>query len=68
MVVPSYVITGRGATRPSGRLNIAGIGVGGQGAGDINNVASGNNIVALCDVDQVRSADTFKRYPDAKFG
>jgi predicted dehydrogenase len=47
-------------------LNIAGIGVGGMGAGDIANVAPGNNIVALCDVDLKRSGETFKKFPDAK--
>ncbi|MHC4743691.1 MAG: Gfo/Idh/MocA family protein, partial [Planctomycetota bacterium] len=32
--------------------------------GDIGEVSS-ENIVALCDVDQIRAADTFKRYPKA---
>ena len=46
---------------------MAGIGVGGQGAGDLTAIAgTGANIVALCDVDKVRAADTFKQYPQAK--
>ena len=53
-------------TPPSEKLNIAGIGVGGMGAGDIGAVAPGNNIVALCDVDQNRSRGTFEKFPDAK--
>ena len=57
---------GQGQTPPSEKLNIAGIGVGGMGAGDIGAVAPGNNIVALCDVDSRRSAETLKKFPDAK--
>ena len=51
---------------PNEKLNIAGIGVGGMGAGDLGAVAPGNNIVALCDADLRRSAETFKRFPEAK--
>jgi predicted dehydrogenase len=47
------------------KLNVAGIGVGGRGADDINGVA-GENIVALCDADEKHSAQTFERYPQAK--
>ncbi len=52
-------------TRANTKLNIAGIGVGGRGAADINAVAS-ENIVALCDVDDRRAAGTFARYPRAR--
>jgi predicted dehydrogenase len=65
-IVPRYVVAGSGQTPPSEKLNIAGIGVGGQGAGDIDAVASGKNIVALCDVDSKHSAKTFQKYPQAK--
>jgi predicted dehydrogenase len=65
-IVPRYVVTGAGQTPPSERLNIAGIGVGGMGAGHISTVAPNNNIVALCDVDSRRAAETFKKFPDAK--
>lgn len=47
------------------KLNIAGIGIGGRGAADVNGVAS-ENIVALCDVDEKHAAQTFERFPDAK--
>src|SRR2546422_6932710 len=54
------------ATRsPNEKLNVACIGCGGQGASDLGNVSS-ENIVALCDVDQPRAADSFKTFPDAK--
>ena len=42
-------------TQANEKLNIAGIGVGGRGAADLNGVAS-ENIVALCDVDQKHAA------------
>jgi len=63
-IVPHHVL-GRGVTPPSDRLNIAGIGAGGMGGGDINSVSGGNNIVALCDVD-LRRASTIKKFPKAK--
>ena len=64
-IVPANVLAGSGQTPPSGKLNIAGIGVGGQGSWDLENVSS-EHIVALCDVDLDRAAETFKRYPKAK--
>lgn len=63
-IVPRHVL-GRGTTPPSEKLNIAGIGAGGQGGGDINAVSGGNNIVALCDVD-LRRASAIKKFPKAK--
>jgi hypothetical protein len=55
------------AAEANDKLNVAGIGVSGQGGGNIDNVAGlGQNIVALCDVDHAYAADTFKKYPQAK--
>ena len=59
----------RGAERLSAndRINIAGIGVGSQGGGDIDAMAGeGHNIVALCDVDDNYAAKKFAQYPKAK--
>lgn len=64
-IVPRHVLGGPGHTPPSEKLNIAGIGVGGRGAGVLGGVES-QNIIALCDVDAKHAADTFKRYPNAK--
>ncbi len=50
---------------PNEKLSIAGIGVGGQGAWNIGNCA-GENIVALCDVDDRRAGKTFEKFPKAK--
>ena len=65
-IVPRHAVAGSGKTPPSEKINIAGIGVGGMGRGDIASVSSGNNIVALCDVDEKRAADSFQRFSDAK--
>jgi predicted dehydrogenase len=64
-VVSRRVLGGEGNTPPSEKLNIAGIGVGGQGAGDLREMA-GENIVALCDVDWKKAAGTFNTYAKAE--
>ena len=64
-LVPGYVLGLGGATSPNEKLNIAGIGVGGQGGHDLGQMTS-ENIVALCDVDWARAAGTFRKFPDAK--
>lgn len=49
------------------RLNVAAIGVGGKGATDVTDAAAaGCNIVALCDVDDERAAETYAKFPDAR--
>src|ERR1035438_9430127 len=63
-VLPRHVL-GAGEAVPSAKLNIAGIGVGGMGASNLDALKS-QNIVALCDVDPNHAAKTFKTYPDAK--
>ncbi|MBI3851748.1 MAG: Gfo/Idh/MocA family oxidoreductase [Verrucomicrobia bacterium] len=64
-IVPGHVLGLGGATSPNEKLNIAGIGVGGQGGHDLGQMTS-ENIVALCDVDWARAAGTFRKFPDAK--
>jgi predicted dehydrogenase len=63
--LPRHMLGGSGYTPPSDKLNIAAIGVGGRGLGDIKEVSS-QNIVALCDVDWDKAAKTFKEFPQAK--
>jgi predicted dehydrogenase len=65
LTLPARVLGRGGETSPNNRLNIAGIGIGGQGGNDIDEV-SGENIVALCDVDDDHAAHMFKKYPNAK--
>jgi predicted dehydrogenase len=57
-VAPRNVL---GANR---RLNLAGIGVGGQGWTDIT-VCASENMVALCDVDELRLSQAGERFPAA---
>jgi predicted dehydrogenase len=55
---------------PSERLRVGGIGIAGQGGGDLNAVAAaGAQVVALCDVDTQRKevVEQRKRYSKAKF-
>jgi predicted dehydrogenase len=59
MIVPRRVLGGPGYQAPSDRLNMGCCGVGGQGASDVPNVSS-ENIVALCDVDDVQMANLLK--------
>jgi len=54
-----------GYVAPSDKLNIAGIGIGGMGRTNLKNM-SGENIVALCDVDWDYAGRTFNDYPKAK--
>ncbi len=65
-LAPSCVLSAPGRTAPGEKLNIAAIGCGGMGAGDIGAVAPDNNLVALCDVDEKRSAETRQKHPNAK--
>jgi len=65
MALPASVLGREGATSPNNKLNIAGIGVGGQGGRDVDEV-SAENIFALCDVDSAHAAHVFQKYPRAK--
>lgn len=64
-IVPAHVLGRGGQAPPSGKLNIAGIGIGGMGAVNLANLES-ENIVALCDVDHGYAARVFEKYPAAK--
>ncbi len=64
-IVPRHVLGGPGNTPPSEKLNIAAIGAGGRGRSVIDGCA-GENIVALCDVDDERGAQSFNKYPKAR--
>jgi len=64
-IVPRHVLGGAGHTPPSETLNIAGIGVGNMGANNLHN-CEGENIIALCDVDDEYAAKTYEKYPNAR--
>ena len=67
-IVPRHVL-GRGFIAPSDKLNLASIGAGGKGWGDIRNAFNKGkeNVVALCDVDTNRAKDAIEKWPKAKF-
>ncbi len=64
-IVSSPILGGPGKIPPSEKLNIAGIGVGGMGAANLQQLES-ENVAALCDVDPEYAGRTFKKYPKAK--
>jgi hypothetical protein len=51
----------------SGKLNVAAIGCGGQGALILDQAARTERVVALCDVDEARAAGTLKKYGVPKY-
>ena len=63
--IPRRVLGGAGQSSANDKLNIAGIGVGGRGASDIEGVSS-ENIVVLCDADLNKAAGTIKKHPNAR--
>ena len=66
-ILPSSALQGAERLAANDKLNIAGIGIGGQGGGDLDAVAGeGHNLVALCDVDANYAAKKFAQYPKAR--
>ena len=63
-IVPGAVLGLQGQAPPSGRLRLAGVGIGGQGNSDLGQFPP-ESIVALCDVDWDYAAKTFRKYPKA---
>ncbi len=62
-ILPSGLLGG--AAAPSNKLNVALIGVGGRGRAHFGAV-KGDNVVALCDVNEKTLVETAKVFPDAK--
>ncbi|HEY4326903.1 MAG TPA: Gfo/Idh/MocA family oxidoreductase [Mucilaginibacter sp.] len=69
MIVPRFVLGGKGFIAPSDRLTVASVGVGGKGQSDVANFfKSGKaDIAYLCDVDDRRAATSVKNFPKAKY-
>jgi predicted dehydrogenase len=64
-IIPRHVLGAPGQPSANSKLNIAGVGLNGMGAGDIANCTS-ENIVALCDVDKGVLDREVKKYAGAK--
>jgi predicted dehydrogenase len=58
-------VSSRNVLGANNRLNIAAIGSGGKGAVDVGGCA-GENMIALCDVDEKNAASTFKAHTESK--
>ena len=56
-IVPRHVLGGPRQIPPSEKMNVAGIGIGGMGGGNLRKLEA-ENIVALCDVDPNYAAHT----------
>ncbi|RZK90442.1 MAG: twin-arginine translocation signal domain-containing protein, partial [Hymenobacter sp.] len=69
MIVPRFVLGGKGYTAPSDQLVVAGIGVGGKGQSDLANFAKSGKarIAYLCDVDDVRATKSRQAFPQAGY-
>ncbi|HPG12382.1 MAG TPA: Gfo/Idh/MocA family oxidoreductase [Chitinophagaceae bacterium] len=67
-IVPRHVL-GKGYIAPSDKLNIAGIGAGGKGHGDMLEFAKSPNvnIVSFCDVDDRQAAESVNKFPNASY-
>ena len=68
MIIPRHVM-GRGFVAPSDKLNIGGIGSGGRAETNLPKVYNNGseNIAALCDVDDRRSLNARKKWPNAPY-
>ncbi|MFN8006291.1 MAG: Gfo/Idh/MocA family oxidoreductase [Terriglobia bacterium] len=62
---PRQLFGSTGPLSANDKLNIAAVGVGGMGKGNLEKCET-ENIVALCDVDMEFAAKTFAKYPKAK--
>lgn len=60
-----HVMRSQGGVSPNSRLNVACIGVGGRGRDAVAGVKH-ENLVAFCDVDEARAADTFAEHPGVR--
>jgi predicted dehydrogenase len=69
MIVPRFVLGGKGYIAPSDKLVIAGIGAGGKGESDLSFFyKSGKAEIAyLCDVDDTSAAASVRAFPRAKY-
>lgn len=64
-VVFPHVVLGASKQSANGRVNVAFVGAGGRGKNNIQALA-GENIVALCDVDDERASEMRAEFPKAK--
>ncbi len=68
-ILPRHVVGAQGQPGPSDKLNVASVGIGGQGGGVTSALSKlpNVNIVALCDVQRSHEARMAKEYPNRPF-
>ena len=66
--IPRHVLGGPRYVPPSETIQVAGVGIGGVGHGQISSISQQRNtkIVALCDVDDVYAKRTYDVFPQAR--
>ena len=65
LILPNILI--RADDTPASRkLGVAAIGCGGKGASDLDGLSKGNEVVALCDVDENNLKKAAQKFPNAK--
>ena len=69
MIVPRYVLGGKGYIAPSDKLNIAAVGAGGKGMYNLTHAYSdgADNIAVLCDVDNRQAQKAREMFPSAPY-
>lgn len=67
-IVPARVLARAGRVPPSRAIQVAGVGIGGVGHGQLRSISQQPNtkIVALCDVDDVYAKKTYDLFPEAR--
>ncbi len=65
LVVPRHVLGGTGYQAPSDTINVAAVGIGGVGGGNVEAVAESENIIAIADADHNYASDAFEAHPEA---
>ena len=67
-MLPSCVSKPKSGADLNGKLNVAVVGVGGQGSAAVKAFGTENsgriNLIAFCDVDDNRAAENYKKYPN----
>jgi predicted dehydrogenase len=68
LVLPRHVLGIGGTPGANSKINVAGVGIGGMGGGNLRNIKNlGDPVIALCDVDTDYSKRTRQNFPQAKF-
>lgn len=65
LYLPATAVCARGEDSPNEKVDIACIGLGGQGGHQLNGLQK-QNLVALVDCDEERAGNAFQRFPNAK--